>query len=67
MPDLAFRAQVEQYARLLCASRRVLADGDTADQARRYADRHWRQFVDMALDLMALEQAAAEADAAPRN
>jgi hypothetical protein len=56
------------YARGFCAERyRLEHPGCSEEEAWRHAERHWRDFVDMAIDFMALDHALTEQEAAPFN
>lgn len=59
---------VEAIARCYCAIMYMRDHPDcTVDAAWGQSNRHWRAFVERAIDIMALAEAVKEAEAAPWN
>ena len=68
IPKPAFRSFVQLVSRTLAyrSYRRRFPD-QPAERAEDFARRNWPKYTDMALDFLALREAAQEAEAAPWN
>lgn len=68
MPKPAFRSFVQLVSRTLaCRSYRRQNPEQPAERAEEFARRNWQKYTDMALDFLAVREAAREAEAGPWN
>jgi len=67
MPDPALCHPVEEAARFFAYGTYLRSHPGEETSAAAFAERNWRQFVDTALDFLALQAALTEAEAAAPN
>ena len=65
MPDTIFRDLVQTTARTFARETRLRSSPDDQAGADHFAARSWQQFIDAALDFLAIRAALAEQEALP--